>query len=174
MSDSGRWMMPVFSGKLSSQQICGVGMERVQLIRSLARIAFSAALLLVPLMGAESTTTPEAGRSASDATVCQLVQTPKEFKGRVVRVWAIVESDLIEHTMLIDGSCGSAGIFLWIPHEADNKADFRELRQSLKDRWKPGVAKTRITATFTGTFSLEGKRRFLKAWKVENVEVGER
>jgi hypothetical protein len=96
-------------------------------------------------MGAESTTTPEAGRSASDATVRQLVQTPKEFKGRVVRVRAIVETDLIEHTMLIDGS--------WIPHEADNKADFRELRQSLKDQWKLGVAKTRITATFTGTFS---------------------
>jgi hypothetical protein len=59
-------------------------------------------------------------------------------------------------------------------HDLDNNGDVKMLRNALKEQWKPGAAKTRVLGVFRGTFSLEGKKRFLKVAKVEKVEVNAR
>lgn len=114
------------------------------------------------------------GNQVIDTTVCELTKQPHQFKNKVVRLRSLVESDMIEHTMLVDESCESYGVSLWIPHDLDDNADFKALRNALKEQWKPGAAKTRVFGVFTGTFSLEGKKRFLRAAKVEKVEVSGR
>ena len=106
-----------------------------------------------------------------NATVCRLVREPGRFRGKTVRVKALVESDLIEHTMLSDESCQSYGISLWIPHDLDDNADVIALRSVLKEQWKPRAPKTQVSGVFTGTFSVEGKKRFLKVSKIEERRV---
>ena len=111
------------------------------------------------------------GDEAINATVCQLVHDASRFKGKTVRVNALVESDLIEHTTLADESCEAYGVSLWIPHSLDDNGNVKNLRDALKEQWKPGAAKTRVSGVFTGIFSTAGKKRFLKVSKVENIRV---
>ena len=110
-------------------------------------------------------------REAVSGTICQLVHEPNRFKGKTVRVKAIVESDLIEHTMLTDPSCESDGVSLWIPHDLDDNAEVKALRNALKEQWKPGALKTQVSGVFTGSLSAEGKKRFLKVSKIEDIRV---
>ena len=131
-------------------------------------------LSLASLLAAAAAANGQREEEGVDATVCQLVHAPNRFNGKTVRVKALVESDMIEHTMLVDESCKSYGVSLWIPHDLDDNSEVKELRKALKEQWKPGAAKTRVLGVFRGTFSIEGKKRFLKVAKAEKIEVGAR
>jgi hypothetical protein len=110
-------------------------------------------------------------KQIADVTVCDLVKDPSRFENRAVRVRSVVESDLIEHTMLTDTLCKSEGINLWIPHDLDEQADVRELRKLLDERLKSGALKYQVTAAVTGSFLREGKRLYVRATKFEHVRI---
>src|SRR5207302_5124953 len=63
-----------------------------------------------------------------NVSVCQLVDSPKEFNGKYVRVRAQVSSDGIERTNLKDDACRKADA-LSIPQHLRNDPDFNKLRQ---------------------------------------------
>ena len=71
-----------------------------------------------------------------ETTVCDLVKRSTHFDKANVRVRAIIMSDLIEHTALVDNECPGKGISLWIPHELDDSADVRALRSELRSQWR--------------------------------------
>ena len=128
-------------------------------------------LSLATLVGVTAAANKQGGGAGINATVCQLVEEANRFRGKTVRLKALVESDLIEHTTLADESCESHGVSLWIPHDLDDNEDVKTLRKALREQWKPGAAKTRVSGVFTGTFSVEKKKRFLKVWKVEDIRT---
>src|SRR5438132_869684 len=57
-----------------------------------------------------------------NVSVCQLVDSPKEFNGKYVRVRAQVSSDGIERTNLKDDACRK-GVALWIPQDVRKDPD---------------------------------------------------
>jgi hypothetical protein len=131
-------------------------------------------LLLVAAILSQQTASWEStskGNALSEVTVCELMQRPSQFKSKLVRVRAWVQSDLIHNTALVDDSCESKGISLWIPHERDEQSDVRELRAALSHQWKPGEAKTRIAGVFTGIFLREAKKFLLKVSKADGLRI---
>ncbi len=109
-----------------------------------------------------------------EPTVCELVEEPKRFANVDVRVKAMVESDLIHHTMLVDTAYPTRSISLWIPHELDDSENVQKLRSELGRQWTERSYETQVTALFTGTFLYERKKRFLKVSRVEHVEAAPR
>jgi len=89
----------------------------------------------------------------TDTTICQLVKHPQEFNKKVVRVRALVESDGIEHTVLLDESCESQGVVPWVSRENSEHSDIEKLHDAIFRRGRPGTTGKRITGVFTGTFS---------------------
>src|SRR6266853_3163596 len=79
--------------------------------------------------------TMSASGSSVGTTVCELVKQQNRFANTNVRIRAVVMSDLIEHTMLVDGACPARGISLWIPHELDDSANVQRLREELRRQW---------------------------------------
>jgi hypothetical protein len=119
-------------------------------------------VLVIPTSSAEKVT---------ETTLCELIAQADRFDKQIVRVRADVESDLIEHTILVDQSCESKGVSLWIPHDKDDEIEVRKLRSALKDQWKSRAKKGRVVAVFTGVFVHEGKKRFLKVSQIADLEV---
>jgi|SRR5690242_6467645 len=105
----------------------------------------------------------------ANATVCGLAATPKAFIGNVVRVEAVVKSDLIHHTMLVDDAC-SKGVSLWIPHDLDDNKTVMALRQALRNQWTAPPEST-VRAVAVGTLIREHKALFLKITAIERVTV---
>ena len=93
---------------------------------------FLVALASVATLGAKS---GAAKPAVVETTVCDLVKRSIHFDKADVRVRAIVMSDLIEHTMLVDDECPARGISLWIPHELDDSTDVRALLSELRSQW---------------------------------------
>ena len=119
-------------------------------------------ILVIPTSSAEQVT---------DTTLCELITQADHFNKQIVRVRAAVESDLIEHTILVDKSCKSKGVFLWIPHDKDDEIEIRNLRSALKDQWKPNTKRGRVIGVFTGVFVHEGRKCFLKVSRVTDLGV---
>jgi hypothetical protein len=134
--------------------------------------------LLTVLLLASLITSSAFGRSSRgdkglvEPTVCGLVEQPKRFANSNVRVKAVVESDLIEHIMLVDTACPAKGVSLWIPHELDD-SEVQTLQAALRAQWTPRrrTTDTQVRAVFTGVFLYEHKKRFFKVSQVEHVEV---
>jgi len=111
-----------------------------------------------------------ASGSSVETTLCELVNHPSRFANTDVRIRAVVMSDLIEHTMLVDGGC-LRGIALWIPHELDDSANVQRLREELPRQWTEPSNETQVRAVFTGTFLHERRKLYLKVSSMEQPDV---
>ena len=84
---------------------------------------------------------------------------------------AIVISDLIEHTMLVDCECPARGISLWIPHALDDFTDVRALDSELRRQWAIPPSNTAISAVFEGTFLREHRKLYLRVSDINHIDV---
>jgi hypothetical protein len=127
---------------------------------------FLVALASVGTLGAES---GAAEPAVVETTVCDLVKHSTRFDKANVRVRAIVMSDLIEHTMLVDNECPARGISLWIPHELDESSDVRALRSELRSQWAIRPSNTQVGAVFDGIFLRENRKLYLKVLSIDHI-----
>jgi len=74
---------------------------------------FLVGLALVATVGANSYAAKPA---LIETNVCDLAKRPSHFDKSNVR--AVVMSDLIEHTVLVDSECPEKGVSLWISWSA--------------------------------------------------------
>lgn len=110
--------------------------------------------------------------------LCTLIAHPKLFDKKRVKVNARVESAVIEGgTWLEDASCKPHGVELSVPdsirtHPEDHP-DFKALDDAIRLQGNIGTIGKKITATFTGEFSLHSKapKWVLTLEKVENLNV---
>src|SRR5438034_2966164 len=91
-----------------------------------------------------------------NVSVCELVDSPKEFNGKYVRVRAQVSSDGIERTNLKDDAC-QKGVALWIPQDVRKNPDVAKLEDALYRRGSPGTMGKKIDGTFEGRFEWRSK-----------------
>ena len=129
---------------------------------------FLVALASVATLGAKS---GAAKPAVVETTVCDLVKRSIHFDKADVRVRAIVMSDLIEHTMLVDDECPARGISLWIPHELDDSIDVRALRSELRSQWAIPPSNTQVSAVFDGTFLREHRKLYLKIVSIDHIDL---
>jgi len=106
-----------------------------------------------------------------ETNVCDLAKRSNHFDKATVRVRAIVMSDLIEHTMLIDNECPANGISLWIPHELDDSADVRTLRSELRRQWAIPPSNKKISAAFEGAFLREHRKLYLRVSGIDQIDA---
>jgi hypothetical protein len=106
-----------------------------------------------------------------ETNVCDLVKRSNHFNKANVRVRAVVMSDLIEHTMLVDNECPARGISLWIPHELDDSTDVRALRSELRSQWAIPPSNTQVSAVFDGTFLREHRKLYLKVVSIDHMDL---
>jgi hypothetical protein len=129
---------------------------------------FLVALVSVGTLGAKG---GAAKPAVLESTVCDLVKRSTHFDKANVRVRAIVMSDLIEHTMLVDNECPARGISLWIPHELDDSTDVRALRSELRSQWAIPPSNTQVSAGFDGTFLREHGKLYLKVLSIDHIDL---
>lgn len=84
--------------------------------------------------------------------LCAIAAHPGDFDHKAVQVHAVIESDGIEHTGLIDESCSSKGMALSIPDKVANHPDVKRLIDAIFRDGQVGTIGKRITATVSGTF----------------------
>ena len=106
-----------------------------------------------------------------ETNVCELVKHSHHFDKANVRVRAIVMSDLIEHTDLVDKDCAAKAISMWIPHEIDDSTDVRALRSELRRQWAIPPSNTEVSAVFEGTFLREHRRLYLKVLSIDHIDA---
>jgi len=93
-----------------------------------------------------------------NTSICDLVDSPKKFNGKYVRVRAQVSSDGIERTNLMDDSC-QKGVALWIPQDVRKDPDVAKLEDALYRRGSPGTMGKNIEGTFEGRFEWRPKQK---------------
>lgn len=96
-----------------------------------------------------------------DKTVCQLIAKPRHFHKIIVHIRASVETDLIEHTILVDTSCKNRGIVLWIPHSLDDDPSVRSLWAALKHHVEARNGQP-VVADCVGKFLYQNRKYYLK------------
>lgn len=109
-----------------------------------------------------------------ETTICELVKYPSRFTDKLVSVRALVESDGIEHTVLLDESCKSHGVVAWIPEESSKHSEMAKLHDAIFRRWHPGTTGRRITGVFTGTYLSHRKKipsHILILRSVDDLEI---
>ena len=81
-------------------------------------------------------------------TICDVLRIPELFADKCIRVPGRFLSDGLEHSVIIDESCGEIGLIPWGTQKATEKLD-----EALWQQGKgPGTPHRRITAQFTGRF----------------------
>jgi hypothetical protein len=135
-------------------------------------------LLLATLLFIFGGTAFAQDRKITDTDLCSLIKHPERFNKKRVRVNARVESAVVEGgTWLEDAACGSDGVALSVPDSIrnypDEHPDFRALDDAIRRQGNIGTVGKKITATFTGKFTLGSKRpkRILTLDKIENLDV---
>src|SRR2546429_1110615 len=93
-----------------------------------------------------------------NVSVCQLVDSPKEFNGKYVRVRAQVSSDGIERTNLKDDACRK-GVALWIPQDVRKDPDVSKLEDALYRRGGPGAIGKKKDRTVGGRVGMRAKEK---------------
>lgn len=104
-----------------------------------------------------------------EVTLCNITRQLSRFSGKRVRFHATVISDGLEHTVLVDRGC-KLGIIPRIPDQFANKDDIRAFERSL-DNGAPGTFDKTVTATFTGLFSLQSRKRVLEVEEVHDLKI---
>jgi hypothetical protein len=119
--------------------------------------AYSQELILADVLSNKSAqlsaqTEQTQASKAISTTVCEIVEDPLRFVGNRVRFSARFVSDGIEHSVLMDPSCGR-GIEPFVPDEIERHPDLEALDRALGQGMR-GTIDKRIVATFTGRFVL--------------------
>jgi hypothetical protein len=112
-----------------------------------------------------------AGTEPLVTTFCEIVLHSERFDGRPVQFRASAISDGIDHTALADPKCGSRTIIPRISEEASDRSDVQQFRDAVFLQRPRGTAFKQVSATFTGTITLEGKVRVLQVEKVQDLTV---
>ena len=112
-----------------------------------------------------------------DTNICALVEQPRHFDRKKVRVRAQLISG-VHGAALLDDQCKNAGVALWIARDARNHPDFQALDDILHHHGNLGTSDKTIIGTFTGGFSrkqkITGTHKYtmvLEAQKVEKIDV---
>jgi hypothetical protein len=182
-----RWISA--AGKTGSGLIATVGKNRLRLLDSsvepLMKTAISLFFVALASGGTLGAKSGVAKPAVVGTTVCDLVKRSTNFEkvnwppaGRGwqgtrlhVQVRAIVMSDLIEHTMLVDNDCPASGISLWIPHELDDSTDVRALRSELRSQWAIPPNNTQVSTVFDGTLLREHRKLYLKVLSIDHIDL---
>lgn len=84
--------------------------------------------------------------------LCGLVANPPEFDHEAVQVRALVLSDGMHSTVLIDNACPGKGVVLWVPQEASTRPGVVELMDAIYHTGSIGTLGKQITVTVSGEF----------------------
>jgi hypothetical protein len=106
-------------------------------------------------------------------TICEVARTPEVFVDKCIRVPARFLSDGIEHSVLVDESCGKMGLVPWATEEETEKLD-EAIVQPGKGL---GTFDRRVTAHFTCRFvwrpNAKRDARVLEINAVSNLKIQE-
>jgi hypothetical protein len=142
------------------------------------RVAFRGFASLAALAQACVCMAQQQGHSSGTEPIvtmfCEIVLHGERFDGRTVRFRASVVSDGIDHTALADPKCGTRTIIPRISEEASDRTDIQKFRDAVFLEKPRGTAFKQVSATFTGTFTVDGKVRVLQVEKVEELTVTHR
>jgi hypothetical protein len=78
-------------------------------------------------------------------------------------------SDVFEHTILVDRGCRE-GIIPRIPDQFAGKDDIRAFEHAL-DGGTAGTSDKNVTATFTGLFRVQARKRVLEIEEVRDLKI---
>jgi hypothetical protein len=101
-------------------------------------------------------------------TICELTANPKRFDGAYITVLALVESDGLEHTTLIDESCPEKGVAPYVAEAVRESEDMKAL-QAAMFRGRSGTIDKRISASFKGVFHWYPRRIPSRVMSLESV-----
>jgi hypothetical protein len=92
------------------------------------------------------------------------------YNGKLIRVRAQVESDGIEHTVLLDPEkrCNK-GVIPWTKRTSDGSDPFAPIDDAIYRRGQFGTIDKKIVATFTGTFRSKRNKEHLIILEIESV-----
>ena len=130
-------------------------MEKLSRPSSSPRFTTSIALLAFAFVCFHWTSNAQQSQPTT-VSVCDLVDSPKKFNGKYVRLRAKVSSDGIERTNLRDDAC-QKGVALFIPHDIGDEPDVAKLEDALYRRGSPGTVGKEIEGTFEGHFEWRPK-----------------
>jgi len=116
----------------------------------------------------------QSATAAINTTVCNIVQDPLRFVGKVVRFSAQFQSDGIENSVFTERNC-VRGIEPFVPDEGEGHPDIKAFDSALGQGMRATVDK-RIVATFTGRFvlrdSYSSRPRFvLNIERIDDLKV---
>jgi len=104
-------------------------------------------------------------------TICEVLKTPEAFADKCILVPARFLSDGIEHSVLVDESCGKMGLVPWAAQEETEKLD-EAIVQPGKGL---GTFDRMVTARFTGRFvwrpNAKHDPRVLEINTVSNLKI---
>jgi hypothetical protein len=107
-------------------------------------------------------------------TVCEVVERPESYQGKLLKVSASVMSDGLEHTVLIDQACPGRGLAPETSGELPEVPGIADLNDAIFDKHsQPGTGDKDLSAVFVGTFEWRPKqipRWVLHVSQVSNVE----
>jgi len=144
---------------------------------AIARLGLGVVIIPVLLPGPSALATAPKHNAAAvpvETTICDVARRPNKYDHKLVRLSAVVESDGIEHTVLIDKSCPTSGIEPSFPAGVADSPEVRELHRAVFAAGRAGTAGKRVSATFSGVFrSHKGKipSRTLAIEKVTELQV---
>lgn len=110
-----------------------------------------------------------ASEAPIESTLCNIIRQASRFSGKRVRFHATVMTDGYEHTVLVDRAC-KQGIIPRIPDEFASKDDIRAFESAL-DGGTPGTSDKTVTATFTGLFGVQSRKRVLEVEEVRDLKI---
>ena len=131
-------------------------------------------VMILPLLaGGCAAAGGRVGAAPVPTTICSLVARPDTFNGVEVRVTALVSSDGIEHTTLVDEGCVRRGVVPLIPDHLRADPGVVAFEQAISSG-HIGTRGKEIRATFVGTFRFHrGKvpARALTVTQIINMQV---
>jgi hypothetical protein len=71
-----------------------------------------------------------------DTSVCEIVAKPNKFNKKAVQLRGFVKSDMIEHTVLLDSTCESQGISLWVTAKLRARSEIRGQTGRFLSSWE--------------------------------------
>jgi hypothetical protein len=98
--------------------------------------------------------------------LCDIVSHPEAAEGQTVTFRAIVRSDGLEHTVLLDEACPKKGI---VP--SSFRAGAGDEVTSAIDAFPPGTRGKHVDALWTGVIQREGRMIELRVTDIRDVHV---
>jgi hypothetical protein len=134
------------------------------------KLTILSALLLPFLILNNSALPQDAKRVPIPTGICDVVSTPSRYNRKVIKVRAQVESDGIEHTVLLDAErhC-SKGVVPWTRTATDGTDPFAPIDDAIYRQGRIGTIDKKIVATFTGTFRSAKDREHPRTLEIESV-----